>query len=177
MPDADPASPDHVETAVRSIAQIHTAHGKSASPGQRALNRAAAFVSRPSFLTALLLLIAFWIIANLCLPSIGMHDVDPPPFQWLQGVMSLVSLCLVVLLVGAQRHENELTQKRDLIELELAMVGEQKMGKVIQLLEELRRDMPGVHDRVDEQAIEMSRSPDHRQVLNTLVEFEERAAD
>ena len=112
--------------------------------------------------------IAMWIAVNLVFLSRGLQAFDPPPFQWLQGVMTTVSLGLVILLVGAQRHENQLTRNRDLLELELAMVGEQKIGKVIQLLEELRRDMPCVHNRTDTMADEMAQASDHRQVLDTL---------
>jgi uncharacterized membrane protein len=177
MPASPRSQPAHVDTVVRSIAEIHTAHGESASRGQRALNRAAALVSRPTFLVGAVLLVALWIFANLVHEYRGMQPVDPPPFQWLQGAMGLVSLCLVILLVGAQRHENQLTRNRDLLELELAMVSEQKMGKVIELLEELRRDMPGVHDRTDEQANEMAQTSDHRQVLKTLAQHADSAVE
>jgi len=176
MSDSDRA-PDHVESVVRSIEQINSAHGESASRGQRALNRAAALVSRPVFLFAVVATSAVWISGNLLTLHINLHAYDPPPFQWLQGTATLVSLCLVILLVGAQRHENELTRNRDLLELGLAMVSEQKVGKVIELLEELRRDMPGVHDRMDRQADEMTQTSDHRQVMETLAESADRAQE
>ena len=172
MPEARP-TPDHVETVVRSIEEIHAAHGETAGRGQRALSRAAALVSRPAFLLATVVAILLWLGVNM----VELGALDAPPFPWLQGAMTLVSLCLVILLVGAQRHENELTRKRDLLELGLAMVSEQKMGKLIQLLEELRRDMPGVHDRTDRQADEMTQTPDHRKVMDTLAESADRAQE
>ena len=42
--------------------------------------------------------------------------------------------------------------------LELAILSEQKIAKVIQLLEELRRDNPNIHDRRDPEAETMSRA-------------------
>ena len=177
MADLNPSPPDHVDTVLRSIRQIHTEHGDSATRGQRVLNRAAVLVSRPTFLATTIVIIAMWIAVNLVLLSRGLRAFDPPPFQWLQGIMTTVSLGLVILLVGAQRHENQLTRNRDLLELELAMVGEQKIGKVIQLLEELRRDMPSVHNRTDTQADEMAQASDHRQVLDTLAKSADRAEE
>jgi len=56
--------------------------------------------------------------------------------------MTLVSLFMVVFILGAQRHEDELSGHREMLTLELAILGEQKTAKVIQLLEELRRDSP-----------------------------------
>ena len=42
-----------------------------------------------------------------------------------------------------------LGQRRELLILELAILSEQKTAKVIQLLEEVRRDNPLIHDRVE----------------------------
>jgi uncharacterized membrane protein len=169
--------PEHIESVVRSIADIHARHGESATRGQKALNRAAAWVGRPLFLAAVVLTIVVWIGANLALAAWGPGVLDRPPFAWLQGAMGLLSLCLVILLVGAQRHEDQMIRNRDLLELEIAIVSEQKMAKVIQLLEELRRDMPHVHDRVDEQAEAMSQTSDHGRVLDTLAESADRAEE
>jgi uncharacterized membrane protein len=171
------ARPEHVESVVRSIADIHARQGESATRGQKALNRAAAWVGRPMFFAGIVLTIGVWTAANLALSMWGFSVLDRPPFAWLQGAMGLLSLCLVILLVGAQRHEDQMIRNRDLLELELAMVSEQKMAKVIQLLEELRRDMPHVHDRVDEQADAMTQTSDYGRVLDTLAETADRAEE
>jgi hypothetical protein len=38
-------------------------------------------------------------------------------------------------------------------------------------MEELRRDSPGVKDRVDQEAIEMADMPDHETVLSAIQEM------
>ena len=48
---------------------------------------------------------------------------------------------MVVLILATQRREYQLAQLREQLTLELAILSEQKTAKVIQLLEESRRDM------------------------------------
>ena len=47
---------------------------------------------------------------------------------------------MVGLILATQRRENQLAQLREQLNLELAILSEQKTAKVIQLLEESRRD-------------------------------------
>jgi uncharacterized membrane protein len=54
--------------------------------------------------------------------------------------------------------------------LELAILSEQKTAKVIQLLEEVRRDSPHIHDRVDQEAEAMARPADPQSVLDSIKE-------
>ena len=61
--------------------------------------------------------------------------------------MNLFSLFIVTLVLAAQKHGDELNVHRDIRTLELAILSEQKIAKVIQLLEELLRDSPQVQDR------------------------------
>jgi hypothetical protein len=46
--------------------------------------------------------------------------------------------------------------------LELAILNDQKSSKIIELLEEFRRDNPMIADRIDSEARAMSTPSDHR---------------
>jgi len=91
----------------------------------------------------------------------------------LQGAIALFSLFAVMLVLVAQKHEDELNAHRDTLTLELAILSEHKIAKVIQLLEELRRDTPEVQDRVDQQAQQMAEPADARSVLAAVRESDE----
>ncbi len=91
--------------------------------------------------------------------------MDPPSFPWLQGVVNLFSLFIVTLVLVAQKHEDELNARREILTLELAILSERKIAKVIELLEELRRDSPHVVDRVDRQAEQMAQPADAQSVF------------
>ena len=160
-----PEIPDHVDKAVRSVAQLHTEHHGNATTPQRWVNRITAFMARPWFIALVGLGAAVWIGANLMANKLGLEAVDAPAFPWLQGAANLFSLFIVMLVLVAQKHEDELNAHRDTLTLELAILSEHKIAKVIQLLEELRRDSPQIQDRVDPQAEQMSEPADAGSVL------------
>ena len=58
--------------------------------------------------------------------------------------------------------------RREQLNLELAILSEQKTAKVVALLEELRRDSPTVRDRVDKQADVMARPTDAQSVIDAI---------
>jgi CheY-like chemotaxis protein/DNA-directed RNA polymerase specialized sigma24 family protein len=62
----------------------------------------------------------------------------------MSDTVSLLSLFMVVVIIGAQRHEEQLAQRRGMLLLELAVRSEQKIAKVIALIEESRRDTPSL---------------------------------
>ncbi len=52
-----------------------------------------------------------------------------------------------MLILTTQRRADELAQHREQLTLELAILSEQKTAKVIELLEEMRRDNPNLRNR------------------------------
>jgi uncharacterized membrane protein len=76
----------------------------------------------------------------------------------------------VVLILATQRREDQLTQRREQLTLELAILSEQKTAKIIQLLEESRRDNPQMHDRHDPEAEAMAQPADPGSVLAAIRE-------
>jgi uncharacterized membrane protein len=160
-----PDVPDHVDKAVRSVTQLHSDHhGKTTRP-QRWVNRVTALMARPWFIALIGLTVGAWIGANLIATRLGLQAFDAPVFPWLQGAANLFSLFVVMLVLVAQKHEDELNTHRDTLTLELAILSEHKVAKIIQLLEELRRDSPHIHDRVDPQAEQMAEPADAGSVL------------
>ena len=98
---------------------------------------------------------------------------DAPPFPWLQDGGTAVALFITVLILITQRRENELAEHREQLTLELAILSEKKSAKIIELLEELRRDMPTVRQRDDAEAAEMARPADPQAVLQAITETHE----
>ena len=81
-----------------------------------------------------------------------------------------MSLYFVVLILTTQSRDDRLTQRSEKLNLELAILSEQKTAKVVALLEELRRDSPAVRDRVDKQADVMARPVDPQSVIDAIKE-------
>jgi uncharacterized membrane protein len=90
----------------------------------------------------LALVVAAWMTLNLLAAQFGCRALDPPPFFWLEGAVSLGSLYIVVLILATQRREDQLSRQREQLTLELTILSEQKTAKISQLLEESHRDNP-----------------------------------
>lgn len=163
-----PNLPVHIEENIRAIARLHAEHHQNATPLQRAVDRMTALLVRPRFILVLTVIVVGWISLNLLTAALGYRPIDPPPFSWLGGAVSLVSLYMVILILTTQRREDQLAQHRDQLTLELAMLSEQKTAKVIQLLEEVRRDNPLILDRIDQEAEAMARPADPHSVLDAI---------
>ncbi len=118
----------------------------------------------------LTVIVASWISLNLLAVALGYRPIDPPPFSWLAGAVSLASLYMVVLILATQRRADQLAQLREQLNLELAILSEQKTAKVIQLLEESRRDNPLIRNRVDQEAEAMAQPADPQSVLDAIKE-------
>jgi hypothetical protein len=88
----------------------------------------------------------------------GWHPTSPRPF-------SALGLDL----------QRDLLDLREQLTLELAILSEQKTAKVIQLLEESRRDNPLIRNRVDQEAEAMAQPADPRSVLDAIKEIHDEA--
>jgi len=171
--DTTPNGPSDPHAVAPTTSQLHSEHQEDASALQQALGQLTAFVGWSGFVAALALAIALWIAANVLAPHLGFRPVDPPPFAWLQAVSSVGALLMAALIFSAQRHDNLLDNHRDQLILELAVLTDQKASKVIELLEEGRRDNPTMEDRVDTQADAMSTPTDTRAVLGAIKEVQD----
>jgi uncharacterized membrane protein len=160
--------PLHIGEAIRSIAQFHADHHRKATRSQRVIDQTIAFIASMKALLVLSVFSAAWIGLNLLAAKYKFFAVDPPPFSGLGTFASLISLYLVILILATQRRENQLTQQRDQLTLELAIINEQKTAKTIQLLEELRRDTPQIRDRADQEALDMAQPADPQSVLRAI---------
>jgi uncharacterized membrane protein len=99
---------------------------------------------------------------------LGLWIVDPPPFVWLQGAITTGALYVAILILTTQRREEQLSSQREQLLLELAILNDQKSSKIIELLEESRRDNPMIADRIDGGARTMSTPSDHRAVMDAI---------
>jgi uncharacterized membrane protein len=68
----------------------------------------------------------------------------------------------------AQRHDDELSTRREQLTLELAILAERKTAKIIAFLEEFRRNDPHQSDRRDHVAEAMAEAADPQIVLEAI---------
>ncbi len=173
----DPAAvlPAHVEQTVRAIADLHAAHHQQTTPSERTLQRIVWIVARPRFLLVLTVVLGAWMAMNGLLMASGHAVPDPPPFFWMDTAVAVSALYVMVIILTTQRRDDQLSQLREQLTLELAILSEQKSAKTIELLEELRRDTPTVRDRPDLEAEAMARPADPQSVLEAIQDTQAEA--
>jgi uncharacterized membrane protein len=140
----------------------------AAGRAQRWLERVSDFVGRPAYMVGLLIGIAIWITVNLLHVHSGGRPFDAPPFPWLQGLLTLIALLTATVVLIGQGRQSRLSEQRTHLDLQINLLTEQKVTKLIHLIEELRADLPMVEDRVDPHVSVLKEETDPAQVAAAL---------
>jgi uncharacterized membrane protein len=117
-----------------------------------------------------LVLVIAWIAFNAIGPMLGARAIEPPPFQWLQGMLTLIAMLTSTTVLIAQNREARFEQQREHLELQINLLTEQKVTRLISLFEELRRDLPMVHNRHDPETARLQEVADTARVISALKE-------
>lgn len=155
---------EHVAHTVQTVASLRSRAQRRVSRHQHAVELFTATLGRPRALYAILLIVVAWVGLNLTLQ----RPPDPAPFFWLQGTVGLAAMLTATLILITQNRQTQEAEQRSQLDLQVNLVAEQKITKVIELLEELRRDLPSVRDRVDSKADAMTHAVNATAVLAAL---------
>jgi len=164
---------DQISQNIEAILEFYTREEQKISRSQRILERMSGFMGQPVFLGFILLFVALWMFANAVLRQSGMAEFDPAPFIWLQGIVGLGALLTATVVLTKQNRLAKLAEQRAHLDLKVTLLTEQKAAKVIDLLEELRRDLPNVKNRHDPDAAALQQSMNPGMVLAALDERSE----
>ena len=140
------------------------------SHSQRMIERFSRAIGRPAFLGVTTLAVATWMALNVVMHRLGWAEPDPAPFFWLQGVVGLFSLLTTTVVLIKQNRLAGLAEQRAHLDLKVTLLTEQKAAKLIDLMEELRRDLPNVKNREDPMADALQQSMNPGLVLAALDE-------
>ena len=160
---------EQVAENIDTILAFHKREEEKISHSQRVLERAGGLLGRPAFIAVTLLFVTAWIGAQL----LGGFDFDPPPFFWLQGIVSLTALVMAAVILIKQNRQSAIEAMHAQLDLQVNLLTEQKVSKLIELIEELRHDLPMVKDRRDESAEALQEPADPHEMLKALHEKRE----
>jgi len=153
---------DQISQNIAAVLDFYARAEQKISRSQRVLEQISSFVGQPAFLGSILIFVTLWILANLGLGGLGLTEFDPAPYFWLQGIVGLGALLTATAVLTRQNRLARLAQQRAHLDLKVTLLTEQKAAKLIDLLEELRRDLPNVRNRHDSDAaaLKQAMSPD-----------------
>lgn len=160
--------PSHVEETAEQLAALHHEQERATGPVQKFANRVTAWLGRPGTLAVIFLLIILWMVGNYVARRMGVSAVDQFPFPDLAFFATVAALLIALLILTTQQHQSQLAERRSQLTLQISILSEKKIAKVIALIEEQRRESPVLASRIDNEAEAMSQSVDPRESLNSL---------
>jgi uncharacterized membrane protein len=166
--DVDPI-PEQVLKNVEVIIGLDTQDKKSIPTHQRILEKIAETFGQPWFLYAELVFFVAWGTCSY-LANIGLLASEFPKFDLHDQGIDVASLLISTGVLIYQTRQEQLSDQRSQLMLQLNLLTEQKIAKMIALLEELRADLPNVQDRQDLEAEMMQQAADPQVVLGVLQE-------
>ncbi len=168
---------DNLNENVDTVASLRARAEDGVSRHQKRIERFTAFLAKPRSFYLVMAFATIWSASNLLAARFGMRPWDPPPFAWLQGIVGLGALLMTITILTTQNRQTRHAEERAQLDLKVNLLTEQKVAKLIALLEELRRDMPTVRNRVDEVADAMKEQVDPHAVMSALEHTLEAKAD
>jgi uncharacterized membrane protein len=164
------ANPAQVSQNIESIAAFYVREEQKIGRSQRVLENMGDFLGRPLYLCLMLGFVALWMLASIFFQQLGLKQIDPAPFYGMHLMLSLGGLITATVVLIKQNRLSKLEEQRAHLDLQVNLLTEQKVTKIINLLEELRRDLPMVKDRLDAEAIALQQPTDPHVVLAALDE-------
>lgn len=164
------AERDQISQNLEAVLDFYSREDQKISGSQRALERISLAIGTPTYLGFVLFFVVLWLCINILMRALGRAAFDPPPFFWLQGLVGLGALLTTTVVLAKQNRLSRLAEQRAHLDLKVTLLTEQKAAKLIDLMEELRRDLPNVKNRPDPEAAALQQSMNPDLVLAALDE-------
>ena len=146
--------PTSAKENIGLLTQLYQEEQGATSRAQRAIEAVSTFFGSPAYFVFVLVFVVVWIACNQLGDRFGWKAFDEAPFFWLQGVVALNSLLLTVAVLSRQNRMAALAQRRAHLDLQINLLAEHKITKIIQMLKgaNIGSDsvVPGDGDDVEE---------------------------
>jgi uncharacterized membrane protein len=159
---------DPIGENIQTVAELHKRAEYKVSPQQRTIESVTDFLGRPRFLFIILIVVVVWVIVNILLTKFDLPSFDPPPFVWLQGVLTLGALLQATLILITQNRQDAMTERRTQLDLQISLLLDQKMSKLITMVDELRRVHPDLEHGTDPHVEALKKTVDPHESVKTL---------
>jgi len=111
---------------IEAVANLRALSESGLPNSQKAVESLTSALGRPRTLTVLIGGIALWTAYNgWAAPLAKVHPFDPPPFFWLQGLVSLYAALVTTMILTTQSRQNREAEARAHLELQVSLMAEQ----------------------------------------------------
>jgi uncharacterized membrane protein len=158
--------PSSAKENLEVLSQFKDTEDAQISGLQLAIERVSRFFGSPAYFAFAVAFIAMWITVNVWGLRHGWRHVDNPPFFLLQGLVSCNALLLTVAVLIRQNRMAQVAEHRAHLDLQINLLTEQKVTKILQIIDEPRRDAPRVQS--DDEVNEMTKPADAQALMHAI---------
>jgi uncharacterized membrane protein len=159
--------PEQVIKNIATIANHQDRYLQNSTAHQRGLDKIAAVFSRSQFLYFQIGFFTIWWICSY-LSNRHILPADFPLFDLRSEGLGVAGLLISTGVLIYQTRQEKVSEERSHLMLQLNLITEQKIAKLISLVEELRTDLPNVKNRADLEAEVMKQAIDPQAILEVL---------
>jgi uncharacterized membrane protein len=134
------------------------------------IERISRFFGSAAYFLFAVAFIAVWMIFNAWATHSGWRHVDPPPYSWLQGLVSCNALLLTVAVLIRQNRMAHVAEHRAHLDLQINLLTEQKVTKTLQIVHELTRELTALRGHPDAEVAEMTQPADANALMHAIKE-------
>ena len=138
------------------------------SRAQQRIERISAFFGSPAYFAFAVLFILAWIAINIWGNNAGWHPIDAPPFFLLQGLVCFNALLLTVAVLIRQNRMAHVAEHRSNLDLQINLLSEHKVTKILQIVDELQRELSALRKRPDLEVADMTKPADTHALMHAI---------
>ena len=168
--------PEQVIKNIETVISLQADQERNVPMSERILGKVAAAFGRSRFLYSQLAFFAVWGLSSHFAPA-TLSQWDLPVMDLQSHGLDMAALLITTGVLVRQTQQDKIAERRSHLMLQINLLNEQKIAKVIELIEELRTDTPDIANRFDLEANIMQQSTDPQVVLNILQENLEHHPD
>ncbi len=154
------------------VADFHDRDDARISGMQLVIEGISNFFGSPAYFVFAVAFIVLWIGANWWGAFDGWRYVDKPPFFWLQGLVSANALLLTIAVLIRQKRMSKLAQHHSHLDLQINLLTEQKVTRILNLLNARHSDIP-VHGGRDSEFADLTEPADAEAILHAIKQHHE----
>jgi uncharacterized membrane protein len=132
------------------------------------IERISAFLGSPAYFIFAVVFMMVWVVFNGWGARFGWRPLDKPPFFWLQGFVSSNALLLTVAVLIRQNRMARMAEHRAHLDLQINLLTEQKVTKILQLVDELQRDSTALRGRPDSEVADLTKPADAHALMHAI---------
>jgi len=164
------ALPSSTRENLDVLADFKNQEDAQMSGAQSLIEKISNFFGNPAYFAFVVGFLVLWVLINVWALHTGWRHVDEPPFPALQGLVSSNALLLTIAVLIRQNRMARLAEHRSHVDLQVNLLTEQKVTKILQLVDELRRELTQIRHRPDSDVAELSKPADAHALMHAIKE-------